>query len=137
MNHIFKKIASAIEIQVTPNYIVEKSNPLQSLYVFTYNVIIFNKSQSSVQLISRYWRIRDAFGRIDEIEGPGVIGQQPLLLPQNNFEYSSFCPLSTEFGTMQGYYKMRIIDEEDDNATNPLFNVEIPTFQLVAPQAVN
>jgi ApaG protein len=119
-----------VQIRVRAQYIPERSNPVQPLYFFAYEVTITNNGDRAAQLVSRYWRIRDAYGRIEEVRGPGVVGQQPRLEPGESFEYTSYCPLPTEFGTMEGAYQMVL-----DDGTG--FDAPIPTFQLISPQAVN
>jgi ApaG protein len=123
-------VTNDIRVAVTSRYMPEKSNPMQRYYFFSYDVTIINEGSRPVQLISRYWKVRDAFGRIEEIRGPGVIGKQPRIQPGESFQYSSFCPLNTEFGSMQGNYQM--ISEDGGQ-----FDAEISSFQLISPQAVN
>ena len=125
-----EKLSSRIRVKVCPRYLPERSDPVRPLYFFSYQVSISNESKHTVQLLSRYWKIRDAFGRIEEVEGPGVIGKQPYLAPKESFEYTSFCPLPTEFGVMEGAYIMQ-------NEKGEEIRVQIAPFQLVAPQAVN
>ncbi len=124
------KLISEIYVQTQSQYMPERSHPLRSLYFFAYRITIVNESRLRVQLMRRYWRIRDAFGRIEEVEGPGVVGQQPLIKPQESFTYTSFCPLPTEFGSMEGSYLMQDQDGQD-------FSIPIKTFLLVSPQAAN
>lgn len=119
-----------VQIQVRPEYLPERSNPMQPMYFFSYEVTIANRGALAVRLVSRYWRIRDAYGRIEEVRGPGVVGKQPRLEPGESFQYTSFCPLPTEFGTMEGSYQMVLDDGTEFDAT-------IPVFQLISPQAVN
>lgn len=119
-----------IVVRVRPEYLPERSNPVQPMYFFSYEVNISNTGDLAARLVSRYWRIRDAYGRIEEVRGPGVIGKQPRLEPGDSFQYTSFCPLPTEFGTMEGTYHMVL-----DNGTT--FDAPIPGFQLISPQAVN
>ena len=83
-----------------------------------------------MQLLSRYWRITDGEGRVEDIHGPGVIGKTPILKPEEPFEYTSFCPLPTPLGFMEGSYRM--LDESGKE-----FDVPIERFQLVAPQVLN
>lgn len=123
-------ITDGVRIRVHSEFVPERSNPMQPLYFFAYHVTISNEGGRPVQLISRYWRIRDAFRRIEEVRGPGVVGKQPRLEPGQSFEYTSYCPLPTEFGSMEGYYQM-----VDDSGKR--FEARIAPFQLVAPQAVN
>ncbi len=119
-----------IVVRVRPEYLPERSNPVQPMYFFSYEVTISNTGERAARLVSRYWRIRDAYGRIEEVRGPGVIGKQPRLEPGESFQYTSFCPLPTEFGTMEGSYQMVL-----DDGTS--FDATIPGFQLISPQAVN
>lgn len=119
-----------VQINVHPEYLPERSNPMQPMYFFSYEVTIANLGDRAVRLVSRYWRIRDAYGRIEEVRGPGVVGKQPRLEPGESFQYTSFCPLPTEFGTMEGSYQM-VLDDGTD------FDAAIPVFQLISPQAVN
>jgi ApaG protein len=97
---------------------------------FSYRIRITNQSDSAVRLLRRHWTIKDGNGHVEEVEGPGVIGETPVLRPGASFEYTSFCPLPTPFGTMRGSYLMRAEGGGE-------FDVEIAQFSLVAPQAVN
>ncbi len=106
-----------IRIRVTPRYLAEHSSPAENQWIFVYRVRITNESPSAVQLISRRWEIRDAEGEEEIVEGPGVIGLQPLIAPSKSHEYESFCPLPTPWGTMQGHYVMRRDDGTEFNAT--------------------
>ena len=119
-----------IIVEVKPQYIQDQSDPVQSYYLFSYHVIIRNKSIRTVKLISRYWQIKDALGNIEDIHGPGVIGKTPIITPGDFFEYSSFCPLKTPLGFMGGSFRM--IDEKKEE-----FEVEISQFRLVASQVLN
>jgi ApaG protein len=119
-----------IRIQVAPAYLPERSAPEDGNFFFAYRVRIANHSTETVQLLRRHWLITDGNGRVEEVEGPGVVGKTPLLTPESSFEYASFCPLPTPFGTMEGTYLMR-------SATGEEFEVEIGQFSLVAPSAVN
>ncbi len=123
-------VTNHVRVSVTSRYVPEKSNPAGSNYFFAYDVKITNEGNFPLQLSRRYWKIRDAFGRIEEVRGPGVIGRQPRLLPGETFAYSSFCPLNTEFGSMEGHYIM-VYDDGTE------FTADIARFQLISPQAVN
>ncbi len=125
-----EQLTNGIRVQVSSRYVPEQSHPLQPLYVFSYHVTISNESEHTVQLISRYWKIRDAFSRIEEVRGLGVIGQQPILQPNTSFQYTSFCPLPTEMGVMKGTYQMQRESGEE-------LEIQIAPFQLIAPHAVN
>ena len=125
-----KKEYGGIRIIVHSEYISERSNPLRKRFFFSYRITIQNKGELPAKLLSRYWNITDAKGNVEEVRGPGVIGQQPRLEKGESFDYTSFCPLRTEFGIMKGTYKM----VSDSGET---FDAEIPVFHLVTPHAVN
>lgn len=115
-----------IEVTVEPYYLEAHSEPEKSHYVWSYRVTIANNSDKTVQLETRYWHITDATGAVEEVRGPGVVGEQPILNPGDSFQYSSGCPLTTPSGIMQGNYQMR--DE-----TGYKFDVDIPAFSLDCP----
>ena len=119
-----------IEIIASPAYFPERSDPIRSYYFFSYQIHIINHSKEKVQLLSRYWRITDGEGRVEDIHGPGVIGKTPILKPEEHFEYTSFCPLPTPLGFMEGSYRMK-------NSSGKEFDAIIDRFQLVAHQALN
>ena len=119
-----------IEIFTSPDYLPDRSDPIKSYYFFSYQIKIVNRSVETVQLISRYWHIVDGQGRVEDIYGPGVVGKTPILKPNDLFEYTSFCPLPTPLGFMEGSYRM--LDESGKE-----FDVPIERFQLVAPQVLN
>lgn len=135
-----------IQIEVESRFVPERSEGDQ--YFFAYEIRITNTTQTRVQLLSRHWIITDGWGRIDEVKGPGVIGQQPWIAPGETFEYESFCPLSTPTGSMRGTYQMiapaatsyngsdRSFEGGSESApTTPpeTFLAEIPQFFLVEP----
>ncbi|MDO1580896.1 Co2+/Mg2+ efflux protein ApaG [Rhizobium oryzicola] len=115
-----------IEVEVEPYYLEEQSDPDESRYVWGYRIVISNHSDLTVKLVHRYWHITDQNGLVDEVEGPGVVGEQPRLEPGDSFEYSSGCPLDTPSGMMFGHYEM----ETDEGET---FMVDIPAFSLDSP----
>ena len=121
---------NAIEITVKPNYIPERSNPVRSYYFFSYHITILNRGDKQVQLLSRYWHITDGQGNTEDVHGPGVIGKQPKMFPGEIFEYTSFCPLPTPMGFMEGSFQM--IDDSGNE-----FDAIIKPFRLVAPQVLN
>ena len=96
-----------VRVQVSPRYLEEQSDPRAGLWAFAYHVVISNEGAEPVQLLSRHWIITDANGRIEEVRGPGVVGQQPLIAPGEAWDYVSGCPLGTAMGTMHGSYRMR------------------------------
>jgi len=119
-----------IKIIVKPNYVSEKSNPVRSYYLFSYHITILNRGDKHVQLLSRYWHITDAQGNTEDIHGPGVIGKRPKIFPGEPFDYTSFCPLPTPMGFMEGSFRM--VD-----ATGKEFDAIIKPFRLVALQFLN
>jgi len=112
-----------IRVSVRAQYDHRRSNPAQSQWFFLYTVSIANESHDTVQLISRHWVITDGMGEVQEVQGPGVIGEQPVLEPGQSFEYTSGCPLTTPFGAMNGTYQMI-------NQVGEQFDVEIAPFTL-------
>jgi ApaG protein len=119
-----------IRVQVTSIHDPERSLPEESYFFFEYRVTISNLSRETVQLISRKWIITDTNGNVETVEGPGVIGQQPILGPGESFQYRSFCPLSTSVGSMHGSYQMVV-------EGGGQFDAEIAPFSLAVPTAVN
>ncbi len=120
-------ITSGIEITVETFYQPEYSNPVQREFMFAYRISIENHNAFTVQLLSRHWYIFDSHGEFREVEGDGVIGQQPVLTQGETFQYVSGCQLRSEMGTMHGIYEMANL------ANHKKFTVEIPRFQLVSP----
>lgn len=117
-------------MRVRSIFVPERSDPLESEFFFAYTVEIANLGTESARLVNRHWVITNATGRVEEVRGPGVVGHTPHLQPGEAFEYTSFCPLDTEFGTMQGSYEMA----RDDGRR---FDARIETFVLACPNAVN
>jgi ApaG protein len=125
-----KIIIPAISVDVITVYVPSESDPLNRNYFFAYKILIKNNGHQPAKLISRYWKITDAFGHTEEVRGPGVVGLQPRIMPQQIFEYESACPLQTSTGSMSGTY-----DFSNDDGS--LFEVDIPEFFLVSPQAIH
>jgi ApaG protein len=123
-------VTEGIRVTAGSRYLEARSDPRQGRYLFGYTIRIANEGGESARLLSRHWVITNAAGSTQEVKGAGVIGEQPYLRPGEGFEYDSFCPLDTEFGTMQGSYQM----VRDDGR---LFDVEIAPFVLARPHAVN
>lgn len=119
-----------IRIEVESSYIEERSEPQSGYYFFSYRVRITNAGNETAQLISREWIITDSDGNVETVQGPGVVGKQPVLAPGETFEYSSFCPLRTSMGSMHGRYNMRTERGES-------FDAEISPFTLAVPGVVN
>ena len=122
-------ITNNIKIAVEPTFQPEFSNNTQQ--IFSYKIKITNCSPSTVQLLNRHWMIFDGFGRLKEVEGEGVVGEQPVLAPGEMFEYQSWCPLATEIGKMGGSFEMKRLDSGD------LFLVKVPNFMMVTPWLLN
>jgi ApaG protein len=119
-----------VRIDVTSWYAPERSSPVRNLWFFVYSIRIENTGRAPVTLRRRHWIITNAEGEVQEVEGEGVVGEQPTLTPGEVFEYTSACTLSTPFGTMRGTYRM-----ERENLEN--FEATIPMFRLAQPHAVN
>ncbi|HVO16813.1 MAG TPA: Co2+/Mg2+ efflux protein ApaG [Alphaproteobacteria bacterium] len=123
---MYAEITRSIKITVKPVYLEDQSSPSENHYVWAYHIRIENEGSRTVQLINRYWRITDALGRVQEVRGAGVVGEQPVLRPGETFEYTSGTPLSTPTGFMAGTYEMETPDGER-------FNVKVPLFSLDSP----
>ena len=119
-----------VVVVVRSSYEPERSQPSQSRWFFSYRIRISNRGSIPVQLLNRHWVITDALDRVEEVRGPGVVGEQPRLAPGESFEYTSFCPLATPFGTMEGSYEM--VTENGER-----FWARIARFTLSEPLAVN
>ena len=115
-----------IKIGVTTSYIREHSDPEGGYYVFSYSITIRNDSNEGVRLLRRYWHIRDEIGKIQEVKGDGVVGQKPVILPKQTFEYTSAAIISTETGTMHGNYEMEYLSGKKFNAPIGSFLLSIP-----------
>ncbi len=124
--HRFEETTGKIHIAVEPDFLDEQSQPEEGRYLWAYRVTIENRGETPIQLISRYWRITDARGRVREVRGPGVIGEQPVIRPGSSFQYTSGAPLETACGFMTGKYQMR-------DAAGEGFEVGIPMFALESP----
>lgn len=124
---MYKAVTRGISVTVTPRYMPEESSPDQGRYFFAYTVEIINTSLERVQLRARYWKITDEHGRVQEVRGAGVVGEEPVLGPGESYSYTSGCPLTTPSGTMQGRYVM-------ETAGGETFSAEIPAFSLDVPR---
>lgn len=121
---------SGIQVLVLTQFIEAQSAPVERRYVYSYTITIANKGSAPAQLISRHWRITDANEKLQEVQGLGVVGEQPHLKPGESYTYTSGVILETETGIMEGTYHMRT----DDGA---MFDAPIPAFALVPPHAVH
>lgn len=124
-------ITNGVKVSVLTTFQPEHSNPFHDNFVFSYHIKIQNESDYTVKLLRRHWHIYDANGLVREVEGEGVVGQQPILEPGQCYEYTSGCNLNTSLGKMAGTYQMeRIFDGK-------FFNVIIPDFTMSAPYRMN
>jgi ApaG protein len=115
-----------VRVSVTAEYSPERSTPSETQWFFLYTITISNEGATPVQLLTRHWVITDGTGSVEEVRGPGVVGQQPTLAPGETFTYTSGCPLSTPFGLMQGTYQMTTPDGESFDATIAPFTLSEP-----------
>jgi ApaG protein len=120
-------ITHNVRVGATAYFLPEQSDADKRSYHFGYTIVVANNGDKPVQLISRHWVIIDAYGRREDVEGPGVVGQTPRLEPGQAFKYQSFCPLRTTWGTMEGTYQMRY-------DTGEIFEVQIARFYLRIPK---
>lgn len=120
---MYRAVTRNIEITVTPRFLSERSSPNNGYFFWAYTIDITNLGRETVQLKTRHWRITDANGNLQEVKGPGVVGEEPALKPGDSFEYTSGVPLPTPSGFMRGTYGM-ITDQGEH------FDVEIPAFSL-------
>ena len=123
---MYEKVTRDISVSVRSFYLEEQSAPEDDHFVWAYKVNIENRGMDTVQLLNRHWKITDKHGRLQEVRGPGVVGEQPVLKPGESFEYTSGCPLETPSGIMAGSYQM-------SSASGEHFEIEIPAFSLDSP----
>ncbi len=122
-------VTQGVRIEVQSRYIPERSDPDDDFYFFAYRVVISNEGGAPVQLVARHWIITDGDSQVEEVRGPGVVGEQPMLRAGESFEYVSACPLRTPVGTMHGTFQMVGADSA--------FDAEIAPFTLAFPNALN
>ena len=115
-----------IVVRVRPSYLAGQSDPESGRWVWAYQVEIENHGPSPVQLMSRFWRITDGRGVEEEVQGPGVVGQQPVIAPGERYAYASGCPLTTPSGVMEGLYRMVDPSGRAFEAAIPAFSLDIP-----------
>jgi ApaG protein len=120
---MYRAVTHAIEVTVTPRFLPERSAPDNGYYFWAYTIAITNRGTETVQLKTRHWKITDAHGRLQEVRGAGVVGEQPVLAPGESFEYTSGVPLPTPSGFMRGTYGMVTMSGRS-------FDIEIPAFSL-------
>jgi ApaG protein len=124
---MYQAVTRNIEVSVTPRFLPEESSPGQNRYFWSYTIEITNRGRETVQLKTRHWRITDGFGRVQEVRGAGVVGEEPRLAPGQSFEYTSGVPLPTPSGFMVGTYSM-VTDAGER------FDIDIPAFSLDSPE---
>lgn len=125
---MYEQVTRSIRVRVRPEYLEAQSAPDEGRYFWSYTVEILNEGSETVQLRSRYWRITDGNGHVEEVRGPGVVGKTPVLGPGESFEYTSGCPLRTTSGIMVGSYQMA-------KTNGALIDIAIPAFSLDSPFA--
>jgi ApaG protein len=123
-------VTRGVRVQVRAEYSPERSNSASQHWFFLYTITITNESDDTVQLMTRHWVITDANNLVEEVKGPGVVGQQPVLRPDESFTYTSGCPLTTPFGVMEGTYQMV-------TQTGEQFDAKIAPFALSEPYTVH
>ncbi|MGX1100738.1 Co2+/Mg2+ efflux protein ApaG [Amorphus sp. MBR-141] len=125
---MYEAITRNLRVTVNPHYLEDESEPEEKRFLWAYTVEIANVGSETVQLLNRYWQITDARGHVQEVRGPGVVGEQPVLAPGDAFTYTSGCPLPTPSGIMVGAYEM-------ETSGGERFEVDIPAFSLDMPDA--
>jgi len=123
----YRTVTRQIEVKVAPKFLSDRSSPENGYFFWAYTITLSNKGRETVQLKTRHWRITDALGRLQEVRGAGVVGEEPVLKPGQDYEYTSGVPLPTPSGFMAGSYGM--VTE-----TGEPFDIEIPAFSLDMPQ---
>ncbi|MEE8164752.1 MAG: Co2+/Mg2+ efflux protein ApaG [Myxococcota bacterium] len=121
---------AGVRVNVRARYSPEHSSPVASKWFFLYTIRITNEGEDAVQLLNRHWTIVDGSGHTQEVHGPGVVGEQPVIEPNSGFEYTSGCPLPTPFGSMTGSFEMRRGDGTQ-------FEAAVALFQLIQPGSIH
>ena len=124
----YQRTTRGISVSVDPRFLDERSDPSEARFLWSYTIVITNNGSETVQLLSRHWKITDGQGVLEEIKGPGVVGEQPVLKPGDSFSYTSGCPLSTPSGIMVGTYMMKA-------ESGLRFEIDVPAFSLDSPYA--
>ena len=122
-----ERTTEGVRIVVRPTYEVEKSDPSSRQWLFSYRILVANEGTEPVQLLKRRWEIVDSHGERESVAGPGVVGKTPRLKPGEKFEYSSYCPLRTNWGTMEGAYGFKTEGGRE-------FEAEVGRFILIGPE---
>lgn len=124
---MYEQETAGLVVRVDPQFMPDESAPDENRYVWSYTIEIENRSPGSVQLVSRFWRITDENGHTQEVRGPGVIGQQPVIEPGKSFRYTSAAPLAAPSGVMLGAYSMQRVENGE------AFDIAVPAFALDSP----
>lgn len=127
---MYEQETAGMVVRVEPQFMADESAPEENRYVWSYTIEIENRSPASVQLVSRFWRITDENGHTQEVRGPGVIGQQPVIEPGESFRYTSAAPLAAPSGVMLGAYSMQRVENGE------AFDIAVPAFALDSPHHV-
>ena len=122
----YRAVTREIEVKASPRFLPDRSSPENGYFFWAYTITLTNLGNETVQLKTRHWRITDAQGRLQEVRGAGVVGEEPVLKPGENFEYTSGVPLPTSSGIMTGRYQMV-------SSTGEQFEIDVPTFSLDSP----
>lgn len=128
---MYSATTRSIQVTVTPEYSSDRSAPDEGEYFWAYTIEILNLGEETVQLVSRHWKIVDANGRTEEVRGPGVVGEQPVLHHGERFAYTSGVPLKTPSGVMSGTYQMVTEDGDEFEAQVPAFSLDAPSVKRV------
>ena len=126
---VYRATTEGIRVHVRSRFEPEFSKPLEQRYIFSYRITIENRSHLGIRIMKRKWHIVDSIGKVRDVEGSGIVGVQPEILPGRVFEYDSACDLNSPLGTMSGIY----VVESNKRLSTPKFEVAIPTFQLEVP----
>ena len=130
MNNISDLNTNGFCVSAKSTFVSKILNMNKTEYLFAYFIKIHNQTKKSAVLKKRYWKVTNGYGNIEIVQGDGVIGQQPKISSDEYYSYSSYCPLNTSFGFMEGYYEM---EDESGGA----FKIKIPNFQLIVPEIIN
>ena len=126
MSHVYEAVTRGVRVRVAASYLPQQSGPEDGRWVWAYMIEIDNEGEETVQLVDRHWIITDGHGRVEEVQGPGVVGEQPVIEPGDSYQYTSGCPLGTDSGVMVGSYGMITEAGERFEAAIPAFSLHIP-----------
>ena len=129
--NIYKAITGFVQVSVEPEYQPHRSSPENGQHVWAYHVEVCNLGESDIHLRARYWHIIDAEGRVQEVHGRGVVGEEPLIAAGESYSYSSGCPLESKSGIMSGYFEMEAEDGSHFEVTVPAFSLDLPDQDIV------